>query len=112
MPFRLATEEELQLVHGEKHIEDMKSTSETSAGDLIRLEQKFDSVFFSTGSYTAALTAVGCLLEVVDRVGEGKAKNGLALIRPPGHHAEPDLPCGFCLFNNVAVAAAYAIQVC
>ena len=51
------------------------------------------------------------VLEVVDTILTGRARTGLAVVRPPGHHAEPDTPHGFCIFNNVAVAAKYALEV-
>ena len=59
-------------------------------------------------SYVAARLAVGALVDVTDRVAHGAASAGVALIRPPGHHAERDKAMGFCLFNNVGVAAAVA----
>lgn len=42
---------------------------------------------------------------------KGKSRSGMAVVRPPGHHAEKNKPCGFCFYNNVAVAALHAIQV-
>jgi len=49
--------------------------------------------------------------QVVDSVLNGESRSGVAIVRPPGHHAEEDEPCGFCIFNNVSLAAKYAIQV-
>ncbi len=54
--------------------------------------------------------AVGSALEAVDAVMEGRAKNVFGLIRPPGHHAGIDIGRGFCIYNNVGVAARYACQ--
>jgi acetoin utilization deacetylase AcuC-like enzyme len=57
-----------------------------------------------------ALLAVGGLLESAEAVQNGKIQNGFALVRPPGHHAEAQQAMGFCLFNNVAVAAEYLLK--
>src|SRR5262249_57089186 len=62
----------------------------------------------SAGSYEAARLAAGSLLQVCDAILGGEVENGFALVRPPGHHAERGRAMGFCLFNNVAVAAAHA----
>lgn len=64
----------------------------------------------SPDSYAAATLAVGALIKGVDLLVEGAVDNGFAFVRPPGHHAEKDRCMGFCLFNNVAVAAKYAIS--
>lgn len=61
----------------------------------------------SPGSWTAALTAVGGTLSAVDQVMAGQVSNAFCAIRPPGHHAESRRGMGFCLFNNVAIAARY-----
>jgi len=61
-------------------------------------------------SYAAALRAAGGLLHAVDAVQNGKVDNAFALVRPPGHHALPNRAMGFCLFNNIAIAARYALQ--
>lgn len=65
----------------------------------------------SPDSYAAACLAVGALIKGVDQLLAGDIDNGFALVRPPGHHAERDQCKGFCLFNNVAIAAHYAIQI-
>lgn len=66
----------------------------------------------SPSSYAAAVLAVGALTTGIDLLEKGKIENGFALVRPPGHHAEKKQSMGFCLFNNVAVAARYAINNC
>ncbi|MEZ4635662.1 MAG: histone deacetylase [Caldilineaceae bacterium] len=64
--------------------------------------------YVTNDSYDVALSSVGGLLNLVDAVCEGRTDNGFALIRPPGHHACPPRGMGFCLFDNVAIAARHA----
>jgi len=64
----------------------------------------------SEKSYEAALLAAGSVIKGVDLLEAGEIDNGFALVRPPGHHAERDRSMGFCLFNNVAVAAHHALR--
>ena len=64
----------------------------------------------SPGSYTAALYAAGAVIQAVKDVMEGKTKRAFCAVRPPGHHAGPARGEGFCLFNNVAIGALYAIR--
>ncbi|KAF9337561.1 Histone deacetylase [Podila minutissima] len=63
-----------------------------------------DTTWNPVHSSTAARVAAGCLITLVDQVVTGRCKNGFAIIRPPGHHAEEDEAMGFCFFNNVGVA--------
>ncbi len=64
----------------------------------------------SVGSFEAALCAAGGLVQAVDAVLAGEVQNAFALVRPPGHHAVAQRAMGFCLFNNVAIAARYLIE--
>ena len=98
---RPATDEEITAVHSERHLEMVRAT----AGQ--RLCSLDPDTQTSPKSFEAAMLAAGGLIELCDRVVEGKLKNGFALVRPPGHHAEAGRAMGFCLFNNVAVAAMH-----
>jgi len=101
---RPATREELETTHSSAYIDRVAST----AGKLhCRLDPDTST---SAKSYQAALLAAGGLCELVRAVWEGRLKNGFALVRPPGHHAERDRAMGFCLFNNVAIGAHYAMN--
>jgi histone deacetylase 6 len=79
--------------------------------DRLALEaEQFQSIYFAKGSLTEAKKAAASLCFLVEQVVQGKRDNGFAIIRPPGHHAEPFQAGGYCIINNVAVAAAYARQ--
>jgi acetoin utilization deacetylase AcuC-like enzyme len=104
VPPRAATREELEMVHSSKYIDLITSTAGKS---YYRLDMDTSTC---ARSYEAALYAAGGLLELIKAVMEGNLNNGFALVRPPGHHAERDHAMGFCLFNNIAVGARYAIK--
>lgn len=97
--------EHLKLVHDPAHIEQIEKHSQAGGG---RIEA--DTVM-SAESFEVALNATGVAINAVEEVLEQRANSALCLVRPPGHHALPEHPMGFCLFNNIAVAAKYAIQV-
>ncbi len=107
---RRATKEEVCLCHDEKHFEAMRGTVELTQEEREKLGDSFDSIYFNEDSFDSALLSCGCLLNLVDCVCNGDSLRGAAIIRPPGHHAEADEACGFCLFNNVAIAAKYALD--
>jgi acetoin utilization deacetylase AcuC-like enzyme len=98
---RPALDDELLLVHTPEHVERVAA----SAG---RARVMFDpDTATSPGSHVAARLAAGGLLDLCAAVLAGEVQNGVSLVRPPGHHAERTRPMGFCLFNNVAIAAAW-----
>jgi acetoin utilization deacetylase AcuC-like enzyme len=97
---REATIEELARIHSEYYIHQTLRAIESSSGNLD------PDTFFSEGSKAAALKAAGSAIDVALDVWEGRSDLGLALVRPPGHHAEKSRAAGFCIFNNIAVAAA------
>ncbi|XP_060052109.1 histone deacetylase 9 isoform X5 [Erinaceus europaeus] len=122
---RKASLEEIQLVHSEHHsllygtnpLDGQKLDPRTLLGDG---SQKFfsslpcggvgvdsDTIWNELHSSGAARMAVGCVIELASKVASGELKNGFAVVRPPGHHAEESTAMGFCFFNSVAITAKY-----
>ncbi|NXE97130.1 HDA10 deacetylase, partial [Menura novaehollandiae] len=108
VPAREGSEEEILLVHSSEHLEVAKSTQTMNEEELKRVSENYDAFFFHPSTYRCARLAVGATLQLVDAVMSGKVRNGMALVRPPGHHSQRNAANGFCLFNNVAIAAEYA----
>ncbi|KAM8788137.1 histone deacetylase 4 isoform 2-T2 [Rhynchonycteris naso] len=119
---RKATLEELQTVHSEAHtllygtnpLNRQKLDSKKRLGSLTSMFVRLpcggvgvdsDTIWNEVHSSGAARLAVGCVVELVFKVATGELKNGFAVVRPPGHHAEESTPMGFCYFNSVAIAA-------
>jgi len=101
---RPATVEEIALVHQQGYIKEIEETAAKGGGWLDP-----DTVM-SPESYKAALYAVGGVIRAVEAVMVGEVANAFALVRPPGHHATAGQAMGFCLFNNIAIAARYALE--
>ncbi|KAF9998631.1 Histone deacetylase hda1 [Modicella reniformis] len=78
-----------------------------SKEELLETAEGYNSIYLNNLSAFCARLSCGSLLELCKAVATGQVLNGVAIVRPPGHHAEPDEAGGFCLFNNVAVAARY-----
>ncbi|MEQ1728655.1 MAG: histone deacetylase [Vicinamibacterales bacterium] len=98
---REASREQLARVHAADHLRRMAET----AGISVALDA---DTYTSPDTYEVALLSAGAAVDAVERVMGGSHKRALVLSRPPGHHAEHDRAMGFCLYNNVAVAAAHA----
>jgi len=103
VPAPLGTEQQIRLIHPLFHIEAIRAAIPKHG------EHSLDNdTVVSPGSENAAFRAIGAVCDAVDKVLTGQANNAFCAVRPPGHHAEPDLAMGFCLFNNIAIAAEYA----
>jgi acetoin utilization deacetylase AcuC-like enzyme len=100
-----ATREQLLRVHSAAHVERILANAPPEGGTY-RLDE--DTVM-SSGSVEAALRAAGAAVAAVDAVLGGDTRHAFCAVRPPGHHATRNLAMGFCLFNNIAVAAAHAL---
>merc|ERR1712008_610502 len=87
--------QEFGLLDTVKHVESRKATEEE----------------LTLNHESSALLDTGNVLSVIDEVCSEQAQCGVAIVQPPGHHAEADEACGFCLFNNVAVGAKYALEM-
>jgi acetoin utilization deacetylase AcuC-like enzyme len=101
---RPATLEELGRVHDAGYIRQVEAWARAGGGHV-----EADTMM-SPDSYDAAVRAAGTAVAAVEEVASGAHRRALCLVRPPGHHALHDAPMGFCLFNNVAVAAAHAVE--
>lgn len=100
---RLATDEELGWVHERGYIDLIRST----AGATVPLDPDTTA---GPKTWATALLAAGGVLESLDRIMDGDVPSALALVRPPGHHAEASRAMGFCFFNNIAVGAEHLIR--
>ncbi|XP_037539664.1 polyamine deacetylase HDAC10 [Nematolebias whitei] len=110
VPVREATDTEILLVHSEEYLEAVKKTPSMSLEDLKEFTLQYGDVYFHPNIYHCAKLAAGSALQLVDWVMTKRVRNGMALVRPPGHHSQRSAANGFCVFNNVAIAARYAQQ--
>uniref|UniRef100_A0A1A8CMN0 Histone deacetylase 10 n=1 Tax=Nothobranchius kadleci TaxID=1051664 RepID=A0A1A8CMN0_NOTKA len=110
IPVREATDAEILLVHSDEYLEAVKKTPYMTLEDLKEFTLQFGDVYFHPNIYRCAKLAAGSALQLVDSVMMERVRNGMALVRPPGHHSMRSAASGFCVFNNVAIAARYAKQ--
>uniref|UniRef100_A0A2K5L8T7 Histone deacetylase 10 n=1 Tax=Cercocebus atys TaxID=9531 RepID=A0A2K5L8T7_CERAT len=107
---REASKAELGLVHSPEYVSLVRKTQVLGEEELQALSGQFDAIYFHPSTFHCARLAAGAGLQLVDAVLTGAVQNGLALVRPPGHHSQRAAANGFCVFNNVAIAAAHAKQ--
>jgi acetoin utilization deacetylase AcuC-like enzyme len=99
-----ATRDALLRVHTEDHVARVRTLADQAA-EAGRTVVVAGDTAVSAASWDASVAAAGCAIDAVRLVMDGRANGGFALCRPPGHHAPAEAVMGFCLFNNVAVAA-------
>ncbi|GAB3079083.1 histone deacetylase family protein [Bordetella muralis] len=100
-----ATREAILRVHSKAHLEGLQARSPTEGYSAIDPD-----TLMNPYTYEAALHAAGAGVAAVDAVMQGQAVNAFCSVRPPGHHARPDVAMGFCFLNNIAIAAQHAIH--
>ncbi|VDM53083.1 unnamed protein product [Angiostrongylus costaricensis] len=105
----MASEEEIEMVHTKDYIMKIKNTTSMVEEQLEEFSSQYEDIYVNRQTFQVALLAAGCTLELMDAVTR-TGYPGFAAIRPPGHHAFPDQGCGFCIFNNVAIAAKHALK--
>ena len=101
----LATQKNVLSVHPQSHIDLINANSPEDGTRPLD-----GDTHMSPGTISAAYRAAGGAVCAVDTVLSGKAKNAFVAVRPPGHHAETQVPMGFCLFGNIAIAAKHALD--
>jgi len=104
IPVRFAEIDELSRIHRLDYIDRVRLVAESGGGYLC------PETSISPGSWSAALAAAGASIDLCHALLDGRARAGVALVRPPGHHATVDHAMGFCVFNNIALAADLAAR--
>ncbi|KAG6441833.1 hypothetical protein O3G_MSEX002026 [Manduca sexta] len=108
---RAATKEELCALHSPSVYEMMETTHQNNNTEFLEeLSSRYDAIYIHPSTHSLALLAAGSTIDMVSRIVSGEVQNGAALVRPPGHHAMRAEPCGYCFYNNAALAASHAIH--
>ena len=102
-----ATREAIARVHPARYIEALEPAFAEARETRVRLDP---DTYISAGSREAAYRAAGACVAAIDAVMAGEDEMAFCAVRPPGHHAEPISPMGFCIFNNVAIGAVHALE--
>ena len=111
LEFRVAPEasvDDLLRIHTQEAVDMVRENQPEWEGDYHAVDA---DTFLNRFSWKAALRAAGAGIAATEATVKGNIQNAFCLVRPIGHHASPSAPMGFCLFNNVAIAARYAIEV-
>ena len=105
MEARSASRAEVGRIHTAELIDGLEGACKEGPGII-----DYAPTYVTQTSFADALTAAGGAIVCAEAVLAGEARNAFALVRPPGHHAEPERAMGFCLFNNIAIAARHALE--
>lgn len=108
---REATDEEILTLHNPDHLKILKMSESMSKEEMEALSQKYDYLYFHKDILRNSRLALGATLNMLDEILYGKVRNGFAIVRPPGHHAMYNEFNGYCLLNNVALAAKRALDL-
>ncbi|GFS12563.1 histone deacetylase [Elysia marginata] len=110
VPSRFAKKAELLRIHSEEYIQDLVATETMEEEELssFPMRKLYMSIYMNKRSLYCALLSCGSVLNLVEAILTKQTQSGVAIVRPPGHHAECTKAMGFCFFNNVAVAAKFA----
>jgi acetoin utilization deacetylase AcuC-like enzyme len=103
---RPAEEKEIRLAHSKAYYDHILSLPRDHACYLD------PDTIFGPGSLEAALSAAGAVMLAVEKIRDKAIDSAFCLVRPPGHHARPERAMGFCIFNNIAIGAAFATRMC
>ncbi|KAL5262113.1 hypothetical protein ACHWQZ_G007722 [Mnemiopsis leidyi] len=107
---REVTRDEALTVHTPEHWNFLEMLKGMTNRDLYKEGEELDSVYLSNDSFRSAKLAAGSLLAITEEVLTDRAMNGVAVIRPPGHHCKAEKPMGFCLLGNVPIACKFAME--
>lgn len=108
---RPGTADEILLKHSREHYDLLASTErQPDEAHLEAVSARFDAIYVHPSTFELAELAVGATIELVDAICAARVQNGMAIIRPPGHHAMEAEYNGYCFFNNVAIAAQRALD--
>ncbi|GJQ69943.1 putative histone deacetylase [Trypoxylus dichotomus] len=110
LPYTIPTKEEILKKHSHAIYDQLENMNALNLVELEEEASKYDAVYFNKYTFDSAITAAGCVMSVVENVCKGTIQNGMAIVRPPGHHAMTNEYCGYCFFNNVGLAAQKALD--
>lgn len=107
---RKAVDSEIRSCHTTFYVDKVLRIPAASVEELQTMAMSYNSLYLNNHSLDAALWSAGCVSQLAEQVWTGKLRNGFAVVRPPGHHACSDKAMGFCIFDNVAIAARMLVQ--
>ncbi|KRT84761.1 hypothetical protein AMK59_348 [Oryctes borbonicus] len=110
LPYNIPSKEDILKKHSPKIYDQLINIQTMNISELEKEASKYDAVYFNNYTFECAAIAAGCVTSVVENICKGTIQNGMAIVRPPGHHAMTNEYCGYCFFNNVGLAAQQALD--